>query len=57
MAAPSSLQFAQLLLAWSQGERAAEQEVIPLVHAELGWLAHPSEPNWLLTTSRFSLLL
>jgi RNA polymerase sigma-70 factor (ECF subfamily) len=40
MAAPSSLQVTKLLLAWSQGEQAALQKLIPLVHAELSRLAH-----------------
>jgi RNA polymerase sigma-70 factor, ECF subfamily len=40
MAAPSSVQLTQLLLAWSQGEQAASQKLIPLVHDELSRLAH-----------------
>jgi RNA polymerase sigma-70 factor (ECF subfamily) len=40
MAIPSSLEVTQLLLAWSQGEQAALQKLIPVVHAELSRLAH-----------------
>ena len=31
MAAPSSLRFTQLLVAWCQGEHAAQQRLIPLL--------------------------
>jgi RNA polymerase sigma-70 factor, ECF subfamily len=41
MAVPSPLEVTQLLLAWSQGEQAALQKLIPLVHAELSRQAHP----------------
>lgn len=40
MAVPSSLAVTQLLLSWSQGEEAALQKLIPVVHAELSRLAH-----------------
>jgi RNA polymerase sigma factor (TIGR02999 family) len=40
MAIPSSLEVTQLLLAWSQGEPAALEKLVPLVHAELSRLAH-----------------
>ena len=40
MAVPSSLEVTELLLAWSQGEPAALEKLIPLVHAELSRLAH-----------------
>ena len=40
MAVPSSLEVTQLLLAWSQGEPAALEKLVPLVHAELSRLAH-----------------
>ena len=40
MAVPSSLEVTQLLLAWSQGEPAALEKLIPVVHAELSRLAH-----------------
>jgi RNA polymerase sigma-70 factor (ECF subfamily) len=40
IAIPSSLNVTQLLLAWSQGEQAALQNLIPVVHAELSRLAH-----------------
>jgi len=40
MGEPSSSDVTQLLLAWNQGEEAALQKVIPLVHAELRRLAH-----------------
>lgn len=40
MAVPSSVEVTQLLLAWSQGEPAALEKLVPLVHAELSRLAH-----------------
>jgi RNA polymerase sigma-70 factor (ECF subfamily) len=40
MAVPSSVEVTQLLLAWSQGDSAALEKLIPLVHAELSRLAH-----------------
>ena len=40
MAIPSSVEVTQLLLAWSQGEPAALEKLVPLVHAELIRLAH-----------------
>ena len=40
MAIPSSVEVTQLLLAWSQGEPAALEKLVPLVHAELSRLAH-----------------
>ena len=40
MAVPSSPEVTQLLLAWSQGESAALDKLVPLVHAELSRLAH-----------------
>jgi RNA polymerase sigma-70 factor, ECF subfamily len=40
MGALSSNEVTQLLLAWNQGEEAALQKLIPLVHAELSRLAH-----------------
>jgi RNA polymerase sigma factor (TIGR02999 family) len=40
MAGSSSLEVTEFLLAWSQGEQAALQKLIPLVHAELSRLAH-----------------
>ena len=40
MAVPSSLEVTQLLLAWGQGEPAALEKLVPLVHAELSRLAH-----------------
>ncbi|PYV38958.1 MAG: RNA polymerase subunit sigma-70 [Acidobacteria bacterium] len=40
MAVPSSPEVTKLLLAWSQGEQAALQKLIPVVHAELSRLAH-----------------
>jgi RNA polymerase sigma-70 factor, ECF subfamily len=40
MAVPSSVEVTQLLLAWSQGDPAALEKLIPLVHAELSRLAH-----------------
>lgn len=40
MAIPSSVEVTQLLLAWSQGEPAALERLVPLVHAELSRLAH-----------------
>jgi RNA polymerase sigma-70 factor, ECF subfamily len=40
MAVPSSVEVTQLLLAWSQGEPAALEKLVPLVHAELCRLAH-----------------
>ena len=40
MAIPSSVEVTQLLLAWNQGEPAALEKLVPLVHAELSRLAH-----------------
>lgn len=40
MAGPPDPQVTQLLLAWSQGERAALDELVPLVYEELRRLAH-----------------
>jgi len=40
MAAPTSHGVTQLLLAWSQGERAALDKLVPLVYAELRRIAH-----------------
>jgi len=40
MAVPSSVEVTQLLLAWSRGEPAALEKLVPLVHAELSRLAH-----------------
>jgi len=40
VAVPSSPEVTQLLLAWSQGESAALDKLVPLVHAELSRLAH-----------------
>jgi RNA polymerase sigma-70 factor (ECF subfamily) len=40
MGALSSNEVTQLLLAWNQGEEAALQKLIPLVHTELSRLAH-----------------
>ncbi len=40
MSVPSSPEVTQLLLAWSQGEPAALEKLVPLVHAELSRLAH-----------------
>jgi RNA polymerase sigma-70 factor (ECF subfamily) len=40
MAVPSSLQVTQLLVAWGQGDPAALEKLVPLVHAELSRLAH-----------------
>jgi len=45
MAAPSSVEVTQLLLAWSQGEPAALEKVVPPVHAELSRLAHYYMPG------------
>ncbi len=39
MAADSSDEVTQLLLAWSEGDEAARDRLIPLVHAELRRLA------------------
>jgi RNA polymerase sigma factor (TIGR02999 family) len=39
MGAPSSPQVTRLLLAWGQGEQAALEQLIPLVHAELRRIA------------------
>ena len=40
MPTPSSSHVTQLLLAWSQGDEAALDKLIPLVHYELKRLAH-----------------
>jgi len=40
MAIPSSVEVTQLLLAWNQGEPAALEKLVPLVHAELSRLSH-----------------
>ena len=40
MAVPSSVEVTKLLLAWNQGEPAALEKLVPLVHAELSRLAH-----------------
>jgi len=40
MSRSSSPEVTQLLLAWSQGEQAALDKLIPLVHGELSRLAH-----------------
>ena len=40
MSKSSSPEVTQLLLAWSQGEQAALDQLIPLVHGELSRLAH-----------------
>ena len=40
MAVSSSVEVTQLLLAWSQGQPAALEKLVPLVHAELSRLAH-----------------
>jgi len=40
MAVPSSVEVTKLLLAWNQGEPAALDKLVPLVHAELSRLAH-----------------
>jgi len=40
MAAPPDPQVTQLLLAWGEGERAALDELLPLVYEELRRLAH-----------------
>lgn len=40
MTTPSPQEVTQLLLAWSQGDQAALDQLIPLVHAELHRLAH-----------------
>jgi RNA polymerase sigma-70 factor (ECF subfamily) len=37
---PSSPEVTQLLLAWSQGEQAALEKLVPIVHEELSRLAH-----------------
>jgi RNA polymerase sigma-70 factor, ECF subfamily len=37
---PSSPEVTQLLLAWSQGEQAALDKLVPIVHEELSRLAH-----------------
>lgn len=38
--APSSLRVTQLLVAWSEGDQAARDELMPLVYEELRRLAH-----------------
>jgi len=40
MTTPSPQEVTQLLLAWSQGDQSALDQLIPLVHAELHRLAH-----------------
>lgn len=40
MTAPSSHNVTQLLIAWGQGNQAARDELMPLIHAELQRLAH-----------------
>jgi RNA polymerase sigma-70 factor, ECF subfamily len=40
MATPSPQEVTQLLLAWSQGDQSALDQLIPMVHAELHRLAH-----------------
>ena len=40
MTSPSSSQVTQLLLGWGQGDQAALEKLIPLVHSELKRLAH-----------------
>src|SRR5205085_9245641 len=40
MTTPSPQEVTQLLLAWSQGDQDALDQLIPLVHAELHRLAH-----------------
>ena len=40
MATPPSLDVTELLLAWNEGEQAALQKLIPIVHSELSRLAH-----------------
>src|SRR5262245_28296745 len=40
MTTPSPQEVTQLLLAWSQGDQSALEQLIPLVHAELHRLAH-----------------
>jgi RNA polymerase sigma factor (TIGR02999 family) len=40
MTTPSPKEVTQLLLAWSQGDRSALDQLIPLVHEELHRLAH-----------------
>src|SRR5262245_25409043 len=40
MSTPSPQEVTQLLMAWSQGDQSALDQLIPLVHAELHRLAH-----------------
>ena len=40
MAAPSTQEVTQLLLAWNDGEQTALDKLIPLVYAELRRVAH-----------------
>jgi hypothetical protein len=58
-------QVTGLLLAWGNGDDAALEQLIPLVHAELRriagrwsrsavWVGIPEEPAYLIGTSRFS---
>ncbi|MEW6213327.1 MAG: sigma-70 family RNA polymerase sigma factor [Acidobacteriota bacterium] len=55
MSAPSPKEITQLLVAWSDGDQAALEKLIPLVHAELHRLAHRymgrERPGHLLQTS------
>lgn len=55
MALPSSHEVSRLLTAWSSGDQAALDELIPLVHAELHRLAshymHEERPGHILQTT------